>query len=546
MVGNKKAILGVIAAMTVCSTAFSGPVIQQGINFFVSSKGEAYFKTNLESVFLANQIDLREMNFDDIKFELEDPFNADKAPKRLKETKGEQIERVTKTLGVFFKGIPVFNPVFAFSLPHFTTLTKFKSMGMLVDPKGPAAYGKKKGVILLMQLESADFQYKLPKLDVVDKKNPEFLGVMGGDGINVKLMDGAARPIRVEIPIWVDTNEKGVIIQALSIRSNIQKVLLSAEFKSLRIPEVEIIVRGKHYPMQKAEFEKEVRKMMPDIVDLVASGLKTYFEKDGGKLLQEKFDGLAKLMNTTFDMSIPEAPAGSPPITLALQPTDVKYVNSRLQLTYKAEMKDPSLPAPGLFQIEGNAGIPTLASKNGNDYDVAIGIHPGIINGMLRRSYEKGYLNTLDIGEKNPAEMTKPFVFSFDPALGTNYARIHVAIKYDVRGFNSLFFTRDMPMEFDLKARIETDGKNNLEIVAEEVIEDSIMIDKKAAWIFRGKAESRATNKLLAKKEEYSKTRKVLGAIPSMDDLFGIPLRLKDVKTDSGAIVMFSDFDPHK
>lgn len=544
MLGNKKSILALVGAITLCTTSFSGPVIQSGIGFFVSPKGQEYFKTNLETVLLNNQVDLRTMDFDPTDFTLDDPFNSDNMPASVRNTRGSQIQRISKTLGVFFKGIPIFNPVFKFSMSPYSTKTKFKSMGVEIDPKGLATYKKKKGVVLLMRLEGSDFLFKLAKLNVVDTKNPDFLGVMGADGVEARLTDGVARPIRVEIPIWVDTTEKGLKIQALTIRSNIQKTVFAADFKSLRLPVIEIIVNGKKYAMDKLEFEKEVRRMMPDILDLVASGVKNFFEKSGGPLLQEKFDSLAKSLNTSFEMAIPDAPAGTAPMTLAIQPTDIRAAKDLLQLTFKTELKDPSLPAPGLFQVDGTAGIPAMATKPSNEYDVAISLHPGIINGILRRSFERGFMDTLDIGESKPAEMTKPLIFQFDSSLGMNYARIHVAIKYDVRGFESLFFTRDMPMEFDLKAKIETNNKGEMELVAVEVIEDTIKIDKKAAWLFRGKAERRATAKLVAKKDDYAKNRKVLGTIPGMADLFGIPLRLLDAQTDGGTVVMFSNFDP--
>jgi len=182
-------------------------------------------------------------------------------------------------------------------------------------------------------------------------------------------------------------------------------------------------------------------------------------------------------------------------------------------------------------------------------YHASLVIHPAALNTVVERAWKRGLLKDIEIG-KDPSghpevvKLPKPPVVSFTGLPATNLANIHATIGYSVRGIGRILFKGPIPIELDLQVKLETNSKNEVEVVLDQIDEKTLKIDTRATWLvpLRAKVDRMVREKLAKMNREIREKRTVMTSIPTLDDLMEIPLRLDTVKTDAGNLVLFTDF----
>lgn len=522
-----KTILWVLLSLGT-SSSFAGTPVADGLRLYFSPRGQTYFKENLETVLKRNDLDLSKNQWDEIQFELDAP---------------EFREFFRNRLGSYFYGFPINPPRIQVKLLGSDLPVKFRAMGAEVDQRGPGAYGKKSGVIILMHLEAEAVEFSTGAVRIEDLANPGFFGVMGIDRLVSASTGGRSRPVRVEIPVHVDAGAKGALVTVLKIRSNIEESPFTLGFDKLLLPTITLSVNGKDYSFDKVAFEQELRSMLPELSDLLIGAVKSYFEKSGKKLIQPSFNDLAENLNINFTLGI--TPKEN--LNISLIPTRTIYTKSNhLGLSFSAEVLGRArgmVPAPGI------AKEPTLVEVDAGSYDVSLVIHPAALNTVLERAWKRGLLKDIEIG-KDPSgrpevvKLPKAPVVSFTGLPTTNLANIHATIGYSVRGLGRILFKGPIPIELDLRVKLETNSKNEVEIVLDQIDEKTLKIDTRATWLFpiRAKVERMVRERLAKLNDEIRTKRTLMTSLPTLDDLLEIPLHLDGVKTDAGNLVLFADF----
>lgn len=538
----------VLAASTLISVStFAGPVVPDGVRVHFSPHGQEYFRSNLNTVLLANDLDLSKTYWDEVKFVLVEP---------LKESRiGDARRGIHERLVPYFYGFPINPPKIEVKLAHTNLHVKFKSMGAEIDPAGPAAYGhsRSKGILILMRLEAETLKFDAKTLRLNDLANPGLLGVMGLDAISSKLSDTYLRTVKVELPVLVEADGKAATMRVLAVRTNLQKTGFDAAFEKVLVPKIKLVIAEKEYPFDQAAFERDLRDQLPQLGDALTATLKSYFEKEGKDLIQPSFDNLAKSLNIDFNLPLSDEKDSGKELTIKLRPKSATFTRSRhLGLSFDTEIVDEKLDGGrGVFPTPGTSGEATLASFDAATYDVAMTLHPSAVNGVLNRAWAKGILRDIDMGKDDQGKPTKvkipkPPIVSFEKLPKANQANFHAWIGYVVRGIGGILFKGPIPIELDLVVSLETNAKNEVEIVFDHIDETTLKVDTRATWLspIRSKVNKMVREKIAKLNQDARTKRQLLTSLPTLDELLGIPLALESASTEAGNLVLLADFAP--
>lgn len=567
---REAAALLVIAGLGL-TASHAGPVIQNGVRFIVSPNGLSYFKANFGDVLERNKIKYKTGEIENTVFELDNPFSSESLPATVQERERLTIESISRKIGHYFRGFSLGNPKFKITLAKINYQAVFKTFEIELDPRGQQNYGVNRGVVAVLRLESSNFCVKAPTIRGIDVRNPRMLGTIGGDGLwiahggagcaNMRTAENATqiirreestRPLKVEAAMHLDTDANGLTIKPLSIKTNLQQTSIMGDFKKggLLLPRISIMINGTEYPMEASAIEADVRKALPELLSVVAASMKTYAEKDEDtkKMIQKELAAFAKEANMEYTIPIPDAPASEPPLKMALKPIATEFTGGRFQLGFSTDVRDPTLAGgAGMFAATGSASAPSFANAPSRPHDVAIVVHPGILNGVLQRTYDRGFFSELDIGDGEKAKVTKAPVFSFAATPTGNLGRLRIAISYEVNGgIEDMFVRRPIPIEFDVLMRLESTNNNSIELVLAGIDTDTVAVttrDVTLLGMFQRKVKKTVISRLKKKSDEYASSRQTRGAIPAPDEVLGLPLRLVDAKIDNGNIVIYSRFD---
>jgi hypothetical protein len=518
--------------------------IPEGTRFYVSKRGQAWLKSHFEDLLLANGIDLSRRRIEETEFTLTNLTGAGAAPSSAHAKRPTPLERLASNLGAYFKGVPFREPPdLRFSMLAYRYELKFNRLTVEIDPRGPVPYGFNRGVVALLRGEASEFSFDLPRLRAVYPERPDFLGTLGLNGGRATLVKGRSCPAMMEIPVLIATDSKGLAVKVLAVRTNFTGVMLEASFEALLLPSIDVVIDGRRYSFDRAAFEQEVRKLLPEILQLLQAGVKRYFEADSAtQIFQPQMDTVAKLASARF--AIPLGTSGQPgQVDLMITPTQLKNDERNFMLAFRASMTDPLAGDAGPFLTRGSASAPRLGAVPPEGYDLAIALHPALLNGVLNRKFSHNFLSKVDVGGGELADLDAP------PYLLLNLrdprrVLLHVAISVDAHQW--LVESR-IPLEFDLRLRIAANGQNEIELVPEEILLDTVVVNTRRTrtflGLFKGRVKSGVMARLKKTNDGFRTAPSVLERIPALDSVVGIPLRLVDVVTDNGNVVLFSKLE---
>jgi hypothetical protein len=265
--------------------------IPDGTRLYLSKRGQAWFKGHFEGVLLANGIDLSRRRIEETEFMLTSLTGAGASPTSAHAKRPTPLEHLASNLGAYFKGVPFQEPPdLRFSMLAYRYELKFNHLTVEIDPRGPSLHGFSRGVVALLRGDASEFSFDLPRLRAVLPERPDFLGTLGLNGGRASLVKGGLRPAMIEIPILIDIDSNGLSLEVLAVRTNFTGVMLEASFEALLLPSIDILIDGRRYSFDRAAFEQEVRKLLPEILPLLQGGVKRFFEADSAAQIPLEFD----------------------------------------------------------------------------------------------------------------------------------------------------------------------------------------------------------------------------------------------------------------
>ena len=179
----------------------------------------------------------------------------------------------------------------------------------------------------------------------------------------------------------------------------------------------------------------------------------------------------------------------------------------------------------------------------------------GFLTALVRqrdkhRAWASGELKEIEIGKDEEGNIEKVLLPKAPVATlagqpTPEHAGIHASIAYRVRGLGGILFKYPLPIELDLRVKLEPNAKNEVEVVLEEIDEKTLKIDTSAVWFwpFRAKVDALVREKIAKLNVELREKRNLLIAIPTLDSLIGVKLKLTRVRTEAGNLTLYGDFD---
>ncbi len=524
------------------ASTFAGSVVSDGLALSFSPRGQTYFRENLNSVLLANKLDLANNHWNEIKFVLNQPFEG-----------SEPVETLHARLAPYFYGFPINPPRLELRLASTDLTVKFRSMGAVIDPAGPSAYGmpRSKGAVVLLRMEGEDLAFDAKTLRIVDLANPDLLGTVGADALSIAQTDGGLRTVKAEIPVLVEADGKRATMRILAIRTNLERAAFDLRFAKLLLPSIKTTINGKDYVFDQAAFEKDLRSRLPQLGVAIVAAVKTYFEHDGKALVQAQFDALASNLNVDFKLPLPD---DSAKLFVHLRPSRVEYGRSpSVGIAFDSAVNDRATDSVSLTtpEIPGGTNRSFARTVGSGDYDVALTLRPTAINAALESVWAKGALRDIDLGKDDSGRPTKvkipksPIV-TLAGLPTANQANFHAWIGYVVHGIGGILFKGPIPIELDLIVKMETNAKNEIEVVLDHIDESTLKVDTRATWLWpiRGKVNALVRSKIADLNASAAKKRMSLVSLPTLDALLGIPLRLDSATNVDGNLVLLADFAP--
>ena len=537
----QRRLLAVSALLVILSGAGGRAAeVPEGARFYISKQGQAWFKDHFEGVLLANGIDLSRRRIEKTEFTLETLTGAGPPRRSAPERQSAPVQRLSN-LGAYFKGLPFRQPPeLRFSMLGYRYELKFNHLTVELDPRGPKPYGFKRGVVALLRGDASQFSFDLPRLRAVLDENPDFLGTLGLNGGKANLVHGGPHPARMEIPVLIDTDSTGLTVKVLAVRTNFTRVAVEASFEALLLPTMKLVIDEREYPFDGSAFERDVRRLLPEILPLLQEGAKHYFEEQSGReIFQPLMDDLGKLAAAQF--AIPLGTGARPErVDMVITPTQLRNDDKNVALAFRASMTDPLAASAGPFLTRGAAGTPALAVVPAGGYDLAFALHPAVLNGVLNRMFVHKLLSQVDVGDGELADLdAAPWLLlnQRDPRT----ALLHLQLSVDAHQW---LVESKIPLELDLRLRIAANRHNEIELIAEEVLLDTVVVNTRRTrtflGLFKGRVKRGVIDKLKKANAGFKASPAVLRRVPSLDSVMGIPLRLVDAITDNGNVVLFS------
>jgi hypothetical protein len=209
-------------------------------------------------------------------------------------------------------------------------------------------------------------------------------------------------------------------------------------------------------------------------------------------------------------------------------------------LAFRTSMTDPRASEAGPFQVRGSAGAPSLRAVPASGYDVAIALHPAVVNGVLNRMFSHKLLSKVDIGDSEPADLDAVPYFVFDER---DPRRVLLHLRLSVDAHRWLIQSR-IPFEFDLRLRIAVNPRNQLDLIPEEILLGTVAVDtggtRTFLGLFKGQVRSGVMARLKKANDRFRTSPAVVQSIASLDSALGVPLHLVDALADNGNVVLFS------
>jgi hypothetical protein len=457
--------------------------VPEGARFYISKTGQAWFKDHFERVLLANGVDLSRRRIEKTEFTLKTLTGASPAHKN----QPAPVERLAANFAVWFKGLPFrAPPEFRFSMLDYRYELKFNHLAVEIDPRGAKPYGFKRGVVALLRGDASQFTFEVPRLRAVLNESPDFLGTLGLNGGKASLTGGGPHPARMEIPVLIDVDTSGLAVKVLAVRTNFAQVAVEASFEALLLPAMKIVIDGRGYPFDGSAFEHDVRRLLPEILPLLQEGVKRWFEEQSGReIFQPLMDEVGKL--GTVELAIPLGTGARPErVDMVITPTQMRNDDKNIGLAFRASMTDPLAALAGPFLTRGAAGAPALGTAPAAGYDLALALHPAVLNGVLNRMFAHKLLSQVDGGGGELADLdAAPWLLlnQRDPRT----VLLHLELSVDAHQW---LVESKIPLELDLRLRIAANRHNEVELIAEEIPLDTVVVNTRRTRTSSGSSKA--------------------------------------------------------
>jgi hypothetical protein len=447
------------------------------------------------------------------------------------------------------------------------------------------ATGEENTVVMDAQFEIPSFHITADSIRMTDKANP-MLGAneLGVDKITIDMSEPTVKPpyknpvpltITIPLAISLDSDHR-VQIKALSIKDNLDSMLVQMDLGPMHFPPLKIIVENTSDPKATetiqpnyAAIESLIRQQLPSLTKVLQGYLDNYVRQSGAQIVTSKIasqftvNSLFQEVNTMSPPGAPSTMKNPAPYIWGLIPDKFNLDKNFLSLKMSAFVEDSqsqmNIPLPSQDRAKSP---PNLSAVDPSTYDIAMQLDEGFVNRLLQLSFLRGYFTSIPEPGSPPIKMVTAPLLMADGTTSPDMAKLHLTILYeDIPGSNAKnFFQKELnkletalvidnPLEisFDMEVKIQVDPTTNTVVLIEGPIDtDSGTIDPKYIKIQKFKS-----NVMEALKKALTEHNAAVQMTPSIltnpiavpQSIAGVPIKINDVQADpSGNFMLYLQY----
>lgn len=513
--------------------------ISHALGVFVTPRGQKYFQDHVQDVFLNNGISLTDGAFDQWNYQANSAIT---------------IGPVRDMIRGWLLGLELNDPLLKFEADGVQYSTQFNVIALRTDATLQAQYGSSGGVVLVFDLEVPQVRVSSSKLLASDVNNPMF-GDFGVNGLWISMPQTSA-PLKITIPFLLQAKpSSGITVSALQVDTNIAAISLEAGFdRPLLLPKVEIIINDHTMTLDSTGVENDLMTNQKEILTSLQNYLDNIIKTQGvttvNAMLGSFLSGGLKESSTISPPGAPAADANDPSAKYNwwVRPEAATIDSNALYFGLSGMLQDPrSKTEIPMSSAISSGSIPTATQYDPSEYDIALTLNEGFVNRIMQLNYERGYYSKITTASGSIALGQAP-VFHFDTTASRDQAKLHLMIEKEVTGVETLVVNNPVKITVDANVRFITNKSGSRQMVIESIDESKgkVLIDPRSVNnipFITGPVLSYIRGLIHQTSEGFKKTPMPLGEqIPVPSEVFGIPIKLKDIRPENGHMVFYLEY----
>lgn len=525
--------------------------IPNAIGVYVTQRGQKVFADDLQRILRLNGKDFSELQFKGISWEAPAPILNDGLPLKVQREQSSFFA-VRDSLKRWLMNLDFNDPRPKVDIGTINTKARFTRFSIRTDLAAQKAAGLANGVGLVLEAEAPEVQVSVSSVRATDLAN-DYLGQFGLNNLEIRVAKGSV-PLKVLLPILVQANPKdGLSIQALRLRTNLQELNTQLSFaRPLVVPTVEIRVNGHVMgQLNPKAIEDEILKQQAGLSRALLALAKEYVEKQLPNKINADLAALAAQgLDDINELNPPGAGDQVPPsdrFRWGVGVEETTLTKSHLYVGLRGFVRDPKKakqsPIPDAPDV-----LLMLKDIDPNSYDLALALNQIFVNRMLQLSYERGYFDKIPLNENATdfIALAAPPELHADGINQHDRAKLRLRVRHTVSGISAIAVRSPIEVTFDVNVRLTRNSNGDAAMIIDGIDVNGAEVEDRFIRLsmFRDNVMAKVHETLAAKSAGYqAKPRPLMKRIPVPSEVFGIPIKLKDIRTESsGHLLLFMEY----
>lgn len=218
------------------------------------------------------------------------------------------IQEFHSVFSSLFTGIdPNRRPEFVLTMGTFGYKSILEQSGIQIEPNMLARFGYKDGIILSLTASARKVGFFLESGELLDKQDIfpfapiRMLNILASRG-------NGPNPLSIKFYAHAGYEPgKGLTITPLSAISNVKNINVNLNFKKLRVPNIQVISKGKTYTLDQKAVQTYVYNKLSEYSTQMKPLIHQLIIKEGPSWINEALIPLAEILRSSFELPLGES-----------------------------------------------------------------------------------------------------------------------------------------------------------------------------------------------------------------------------------------------
>lgn len=366
--------------------------VPKAFSFVLTPSGLEKVGNNVLSILSTQGMRLEEAYFGPYSYQAPKAISIEELEKQ-NQNLAQTIRKVREALAKYLIGFTLNDHQPQFKLGDTGYIASLKKFAIIADQDLMNKLKKNDGAIFRISLEISDLTLVAESLRISDHLNPQ-LGELGFDKISLSLLPESPS-LLLDIPLFVRIDENQLPrFENLGVSTNIKDVRFNLAYNKFVMPEINVSINGKTYPLNIGAIDSDIRNSAPSLLTKVNEKLDNFVHNELPNLLNEKISTMvtSRLEQTNF-FPVPGAePTDTRPPFLWGARLEKLHLNNSLKAEVGAFLEDSWKNDIELSSKNAARGPVRFGWVRTEEYDGALAVDRAFANRLLQLLYDRGIL----------------------------------------------------------------------------------------------------------------------------------------------------------